>query len=132
MKCLLTTLIILMGAIALTRPVAANEENHAPIVTDPGEASALVTQPITINSGTRNFNNRTENLRQVANSIRLVRDGGCTKLNPFELIKDPGAKLKQCLQEKPKQDVIPKATDQIEYFKVPRLDSGVRIQVTEF
>ncbi|MEC4814059.1 MAG: hypothetical protein SAK29_12415 [Scytonema sp. PMC 1069.18] len=132
MKCLLKALIVFMGAIALVPPASANEENLAPIVTDPGQASALVTQPLTINSGARNSSNRTENLRQVADSIRLVREGGCKKLDPFELLKDPGPKLKQCLQEKPTQDEIPKPDDQIQYFKVPRLDSGVRIQLTQF
>lgn len=136
MRRLLTALFVIMSTSVVAHPALANEENVSPAVTNNGQAAVLVTQPATINSGTVTVTDQTNNLRKVSDSIGVVRESQCKKINPLELIKSPGNTFKQCLEETNKQadqiNQTSQPTEQFEYFKVPKLESGVNVTVTKF
>jgi hypothetical protein len=136
MKRLLTALVVVISASAVAHPALANEENLSPAVADQGRAGALVTQPATITNGTVNITERTNNLKKVSDSIGLVREQGCKKINPLELIKSPGNTFKQCLEETNNQaaqiNQTSQPTEKFDFFKVPELESGINVTVTKF
>jgi hypothetical protein len=141
MKCLFTALIVVIGALAVTSQAYANTEN-VPSGTNSSDtygtdealgANVLITEPVTINNNWANVIDPTDNLKQTANSISLVRERGCEQINPLELVQNPAAILKEC--EKQKNNPISERTDDlnlIEYFKVPELESGISVTVTKF
>lgn len=133
MKRPLVTLVVVVSAIALARPVYAQQENIDSTMIERHEASALITQPVTINSGADNALNRARSLRQIADSIGRVREEkGCKNIKPLEILNDPEAAIKEC--EKRTDNQTPQRNGEpVDYLKVPRLDSGgVRLTVTQF
>lgn len=131
MKYPILGLFVAIAAIALPHPANASEEEVPPSITNSNQAAALVTQPITINNGAGNGLHRTSNLRQIAGSINSPRQGECKRITPLDLIKEPSAMFKQC--QKPTNNQIYQGNaEPIEYFKVPRLDSGISVTVTKF
>ncbi|MDJ0736597.1 MAG: hypothetical protein QNJ47_21450 [Nostocaceae cyanobacterium] len=96
------------------------------------QADVLVTEPITINSNWNSAINQPNNPQSESKSIPLVREQGCKKVDPLDLIKDPGLIFQEC-----KQTINEQAYQydrQSEYYlKVPPLDSGlVNVTVTKF
>lgn len=146
MKRLLTALVVVMSAIApwgaalcaivMAHPALANEENVSPAIADHGQAGFLITEPATITSETVNLTNRTNNLKKVSESIGVVREQGCKKINPLELIKAPANTFKQCLEETNNQaaqiNQTSQPTEKFDFFKVPELESGINVTVTKF
>ncbi|MBW4632483.1 MAG: hypothetical protein KME30_11455 [Iphinoe sp. HA4291-MV1] len=146
MKRLLTALLVVisaiapwaapLGSIAVAHPALANEENVSPAITNYGRADALVTQPATITSGTVDITDRTNNLKKVSDSIGGVGEPGCKKINPLDLIKSPANTLKQCLEETNNRaaqiNQTSQPTETFDFFKVPKLDSGIGVTVTKF
>ncbi|MBH8554071.1 hypothetical protein I8751_17205 [Nostocaceae cyanobacterium CENA357] len=131
MKYPLLSLLTVISAIAFAHPAYANEENLPHIITERHQAAVLVTEPVTINGGTNNAFDRIDNLKQVAEEIGSARAGECPKMNPLDFINNPAAILKQCQQQT--NNPNPQRTaEPIEYFKVPRLDSGISVTVTKF
>lgn len=91
------------------------------------QANDLITQPATIDHNWIQLPRR-NNLNPQSNTIPLIRQQGCQ--NVLDLLKDPGTVIKECEN---KADVAPPSpTEQIEYFKIPRLDSGVKLRITDF
>jgi hypothetical protein len=131
MKCSLLALLVTIAPFALAYPANASEEEILPAIADGAQAAALVTKPITINTGASNTLDRTSNFRQIAGSIGSARQGECKKITPFDLINDPSAIFKQCQKPTNHQSSQSNA-EPIEYFKVPRLDSGISVTVTKF
>ncbi|WGV25696.1 hypothetical protein [Halotia branconii] len=128
MKHPLLSLLAVISAIAFAHPAYANEENVPPMITERHQAAVLVTEPVTINSGTNNALDRTNNLNQAAEEIGSARAGECPKVNPLDLINNPADILKPpCQNQNPQRSAEP-----VEYFKVPRLDSGISVTVTKF
>ncbi|NJM71000.1 MAG: hypothetical protein HC862_12640 [Scytonema sp. RU_4_4] len=136
MKRLLTALFVMISASTMAYPAFANEENVSPPITNHGRAAALMTQPATITNGTVSITERTNNLRKVSDSIGVVREPKCKKINPVELIKSPANTLKQCLEETNNQasqiNQTSQPTETFDFFKVPELDSGINVTVTKF
>jgi hypothetical protein len=132
MKRPLVALAVVISAIALARPVHAQQENIDPIMIERHEASALITEPVTINSGRDNAISRARSLRQIADSIGRVREEkGCKNIKPLEILNDPEAAIKEC--EKRTDNQTPQRNGEpVDYLKIPRLDSGVRLTVTQF
>lgn len=127
MKCTLLALFVAISAIALNYPAYASEQEVSATITDGAQAAALATEPITINSQVGNAINQTNNFKQIADSIGSPRQGECQKINPLDLINNPGAIFKPCHNQTSQSNAQP-----IEYFQVPRLDSGVNVTVTKF
>ncbi|MBD2563026.1 hypothetical protein ACEYW6_21975 [Nostoc sp. UIC 10607] len=127
MKSSSITLVFVISALALPQSAYANEEN-VPI--DRNQAEVLLTEPATINATWSNFIGETNNPKQTAESISLVQDRGCQKINPLEFINNPEAFFKQC--QKPTNTQSSQSTEPIEYLKVPKLDSGISVTVTQF
>ncbi|MBD2440290.1 hypothetical protein [Nostoc sp. FACHB-110] len=132
MKRPLVALAVVVSAIALASPVYAQQENDHPILIERHEAASLITEPVTINSDTDNALTRAERLRQIANSIgKVSEEKGCKNIKPLDLLNDPEAAIKEC--EKPSNNQTPQRNGEpVDYLKIPRLDSGVRLTVTQF
>jgi hypothetical protein len=132
MKCPRIILAVVVGAIALIRPVHAQQADISPLTIERHEASTLITEPITINSSAANASDRAHTLRQIANSIGRVREEkGCKNIKPLEILNDPEAAIKEC--EKPSNSQPAQRNGEpVDYLKTPRLDSGVRLTVTQF
>lgn len=94
-------------------------------------ADDLITQPATINNNwmqpqpVQNQPNTTSN-----HTFPLIREDGCRQANPLDFFKDPSAILEKC-EKQATIEPLPR-TEQLEYFKVPSLDSGVKLRVTDF
>ncbi|MEH2114039.1 hypothetical protein [Nostoc sp.] len=128
MKSSFITLVVVISALTLSQSAYGNEENILNTTSDRNQAEVLLTQPATINSTWNNFTGQTNNPGQTAESVSLTRERGCPKINPLELINDPGSFFKQCQQ--PASIQSSQSTEPIEYLKVPKLDSGTGISVT--
>ncbi|MEH2164001.1 MAG: hypothetical protein V7K38_23865 [Nostoc sp.] len=138
MKSSSITLVFMISALIFPQSVYANQEN-VPMATGDAlkeqfharnQAGVLLTEPATITTTWSNFTGQTNNSKQTAESISLVQEQGCQKINPLEFINNPGAFFKECQ----KQTNIPssQSTEPIEYLKVPKLDSGISVTVTKF
>ncbi|MBU7581319.1 MAG: hypothetical protein KAF91_00130 [Nostoc sp. TH1S01] len=133
MKRLFITLAVVVSAIALARPVQAQQEDVAPLIIERHEASTLITEPITINSSAVNSSDRAQALKEIANSIGRVREEkSCKNIKPLDILNDPEAAIKEC--EKPNNSQPNQRNGEpVDYLKTPRLDSGgVRLTVTQF
>ena len=130
MKLSSITLVIVINVLALPQSVYANQENVPMITGDYNQAGVLLTEPATINTTWSNFMGQANNPKQTAESISRVQEGGCQKINPLEFINNPDAFFKQC--QKPTNTQSSQNTEPIEYFKVPKLDSGISVTVTKF
>ncbi|MEH2035270.1 hypothetical protein [Nostoc sp.] len=118
-------LAVVISALTLSQRAYANQENVPITIGD--RVGVLLTEPATINATWSNFIGQTNNPKQTAESISLMQERGCQKINPLEFINNPSAFFKQC-QEPTKTQ----STEPIEYLKVPKLDSGIRVTVTKF
>ncbi|MBD2242051.1 hypothetical protein [Nostoc sp. FACHB-888] len=131
------TLVVVISALTLSQTAYANQENVPIITTDDApmepfhyrnQAGVLLTKPATINATWSNFIGQTNNPKQTAESILLVQEQVCEKMNPLEFINNPESFFKQCQQ--PTNTQTSQSNEPIEYFKVPKLDSGTGISVT--
>lgn len=130
MKSYFIALVVVISALAVTQSAYANQEN-VPIPTgDRNQAEVLLTKPATITTTWSNFIGQTNNRKQAAESLSAVQEGGCKNINPLEFINNPGAFFKQC--QKPANAQSSQSSEPIEYFKVPKLDSGISVTVTKF
>lgn len=120
-------LAVVISALTLSQRAYANQENVPITIGDRDRVGVLLTEPATINATWSNFIGQTNNPKQTAESISLMQERGCQKINPLEFINNPSAFFKQC-QEPTKAQ----STEPIEYLKVPKLDSGIRVTVTKF
>lgn len=121
-----------VGAIALIRPVYAQQADPSLLIIERHEAATLITEPITINSSTLNNSDRTRTLRQVANSIgRVTEEKGCKNIKPLEILNNPEAAIKECEKVNNTQPAQ-RNGEPVDYLKTPRLDSGVSLTVTQF
>ncbi|MGJ5631765.1 hypothetical protein [Nostoc sp. CALU 1950] len=123
-------LVVVISALALSQSAYANQENVPMTTDDRNQAGVLLTEPATINATWSNFIGQTNNPKQTTESISLVQEPGCPKINPLEFINNPESFFKQC--QKPANTESSQSTEPIEYFKVPKLDSGLRVTVTQF
>lgn len=130
MKLSSITLVFVISTLALPQSVDANQENVPMITGDYNQARVLLTEPATINTTWSNFTGQTNNPKETAESILLVQEQECQKINPLEFINNPGAFFKQC--QKPTNTQTSQSTEPIEYLKVPKLDSGISVTVTKF
>ncbi|MCF4966558.1 hypothetical protein [Nostoc sp. CMAA1605] len=126
MKYFYISLVCLVSAIAVSPSAYANEENPQEVVSERHEAATLLTEPVSINSQWNHGNN----LQNTATSISVAQDPQCQSLNPLEFLENPDAIVKKCQELRNNQ--IPQRTEPVDYLKVPRLDSGLKLTVTKF
>lgn len=130
MKCL-TLALVVSHAIAITFPAEAGEAKVSTPETTPGQASILVTQPLTINTQQDNNINPTDRLQQISNSIGAVH--ARPSLNPLNILKNPSGAVKQFFQQQP--DPTRPPVDPLGVSKHTPLDSGttgINVTVTHF
>ena len=130
MKPLPLTLIAAIAILTMSKSAYANQENVSSPIENGNQASTLVTKPVTITNNWSNVVGKTNNFSQTAGSISVVREQECKQIKPLELIQNPASFFKECPNQTDNR--IPQYTDQIDYFKVPSLESGIRVNVTQF
>lgn len=130
MKYFYISLVCVVSAIAFSQTAYANPKTRQQIISQHHKAAVLLTQPVTINSQWNNPINQTNHLQDTASSLAVVQETGCKNFNPLEYLENPDAIVKKC-QESANQQ-IPQRTEPVDYLKVPRLDSGLRLTVTKF
>jgi hypothetical protein len=128
MKFSLFSLAIIVGAlagsgIAITPRADAKPKPVSTITNERHQAADLVTEPATINS---KWNNVAE--LSAGSSLR-VRDPECKKINPLEYINNPETFFQSCPSV---NDPMRQNAEPVDYLKVPRLDSGLSVTVTNF
>ncbi|KOP23732.1 hypothetical protein AMR41_24700 [Hapalosiphon sp. MRB220] len=129
MKRLLVNLVVLVSTLSVIPSAYANPVNSQ-ITNRNNRADFLVTKPITIKNNWGNVSNQNNRLRQTAGSISVVRQQGCTKIDPLEILQNPGLIIKECEERK---NQTPEYLQPIEYFKTPKqINSGVNVTVTKF
>lgn len=128
MKSLPVAVVIVISAIALNQSAYANPETLSEPIIQQQQAAALTTEPATLNSNWANVTNETNNLTN--NSVSLIQERSCENLNPLDLLNNADTLLKECT--KPRDNRSAQRVEPVEYFKVPRLDSGLRVTVTKF
>jgi hypothetical protein len=135
MKYLPLALFFTIGTITLPATVSsANADQIKPLSTTTtpqyNQAATLTTEAATIGNRWGYGIEKTNNINQSASSISIIREDDCRKLDPGELLKDPGSFFRECpIIEK---NQTPELGEKIEYFQVPKLDSGIKLQVTQF
>ncbi|BAZ15008.1 hypothetical protein NIES4071_68780 [Calothrix sp. NIES-4071] len=127
-------LVIITGVAlnALTPRAYAQEANtlNTARTSEYNQAGILTTQPATINSNWGNRIEQTETLNQSASSISIVREDQCRRIDPQEILNDPGSFFRECPTVEKTQ--TPELGEKLQYFAVPKLDSGVKLQITQF
>ncbi|MBW4563343.1 MAG: hypothetical protein KME32_19790 [Mojavia pulchra JT2-VF2] len=145
MKFSLLVFVVLVSAFAVTQSAYANQENIfpsatgkldeaaviLPVIDEPNQAAVLITEPATINAKWSNVSEQSQDLKQTANSIYITQEQGCKKINPLEFLENPEAIFKKC-QNQTNNQIPQHNSEPIEYLKVPRLDSGISVTVTQF
>jgi hypothetical protein len=146
MKYSILFFLVIISAIFGTKSAHAQQESlfrtpveyHQPAVTaptteEPNQAANLLTEPATIDSKWQNvIIQPTNNLLPTNNKISVVQSQGCQKMNPLEFIENPSAAFEKCQQLNNNQTPPPRSSEPIEYLKVPKLDSGISVTVTQF
>lgn len=128
MKSASLALAVIIGALTITQSAYANQKNSP--TAKGNQAAVLATKPVTL-TGKWSFGiNRNNNFKPSTNSIALEPETGCKKINPFDIIKNPNILFKQCQQ--PTNYQPSQIAEPIEYFKVPPLDSGIKLTVSKF
>ncbi|MBW4668140.1 MAG: hypothetical protein KME60_12140 [Cyanomargarita calcarea GSE-NOS-MK-12-04C] len=130
MKPLPLALIAAIAVMTMSKSAYANQENVPSTTANPNQASTLVTEPVTITNSWGSVVGENNNFSQTAGSISVVREQECKQIKPLELIQNPASFFKECPNQIDNR--IPQYTEQIEYFKVPSLESGIRVNVTQF
>ncbi|WP_392531809.1 hypothetical protein [Nostoc sp. C117] len=138
MKSFYVSLVIAIAALTLSQSAYANQDNVLNTIGDTSneplgdrnQAEVLLTEPASITNTWRSFTGQTNNPQQTPQSISVVQDKECQKFNPLELIDNPQAFFKQCQKQTNAQNS--QSTEPIEYLKVPKLDSGISVTVTQF
>ncbi len=125
MKLSSLSLAIILGAVTLafSERTFANQNPLPTVTATPNRAATLVTQPATINS---HWNNTT---KPTANFTLDLINPECKKIDPLGYISDPEAFLQKCPA---KNNQKRESSDPVEYLSVPRLDSGLKLNVTNF
>ena len=120
-------LLLAIGTVSIHRSAHANQDNVTPFIDERNSANVLITEPVTI---TNQWNNiQTNNIQKTTNSILSIRDSKCKQINPIELIENPATFFRECPQ--PNQQNLP-YTQPVEYLKVPKLDGGIKVPVSNF
>lgn len=145
MKYSLLLFLVIISAIAGTKTAYAQQENLFPTtivpnqpavifptIDDPNQAANLLTEAATIDSKWQNvIIQPTNNLIPTSNKFTVMQEQGCKKMNPLDFLEDMAAAFEKCRQLN-NQTPPPRSSEPIEYFKVPKLDSGLSVTVTQF
>ncbi|MDZ8052774.1 MAG: hypothetical protein RMX68_015550 [Aulosira sp. ZfuVER01] len=128
MKSAPLALAVIIGALTVSQSAYANQKN-SPTATS-NQAAVLATKPVTLTSRWSYSINRNNGFKATNNSIALDQSGECKIPKPFEILKNPSIFFKPCQQ--PTNQQTAQLAEPIEYLKVPRLDSGIKVTVSKF
>jgi hypothetical protein len=128
MKCSPLTGIFAMVAIAITlttQPASAQDE-----ASPENQATNLTTEAATINNRWGFGREESNNLNDSVGSISIIREDECRKINPGEILKNPGSFFRQCPVVEKNQ--TPELGEKIQYFQIPKLESGIKLDMMRF
>jgi hypothetical protein len=126
-------------SIFLIIPTYANEidiPNASSIQSESREAGILSTEPATISNKWDNLSDTydgkpdIQGVQTMSETIPLIRDPECGKINPLELLENPASFFRECHSFKDEQPIP--VMERIKYFEVPKLDSGIRVNIGKF
>lgn len=131
MKSTALALAAIVGALTISQSAYANQKNVPTTAkTQDSQAAVLATKPVTLLGKWGYSLNEDHNISPNANSITLDQSRECSKLNPFDIIKNPNILFTPC--EQPATKTTAQLSEPIEYLKVPPLDSGIKVTVSKF
>jgi hypothetical protein len=132
MKLSFLTLTLVIGSITVApsadakpKPILTMPTASEAITDKPNQAANLVTEAATIKS---KWNLVGDTTNSNDSSLR-VSDPECKKINPLEYLNNPESFFQSCTAT---SDLNRQNYDPIEYLKVPKLDSGLSVTVTNF
>ncbi|BAY09363.1 hypothetical protein [Calothrix sp. NIES-2098] len=139
-------LLVIISAIAGTKNADAQQVNLFPTRTQPNQpavivpatdetnqAANLLTEGATIDNKWKNVIIQPNNhLIPNNNKITVVQQQGCKQMNPLDFLENPAAAFEKCQELNNNQTPPPRSSEPIEYLKVPKLDSGISVTVTQF
>ncbi|MBD2294745.1 hypothetical protein H6G06_14955 [Anabaena sphaerica FACHB-251] len=125
MKSSLLTLVVVIAGIAISPSADANPKPNSAVTVKPNQAANLVTEAATLS---RKWNLVSDTVNNNDPGLR-VTDPECKKIKPLEYLNNPESFFQPCsaTNNPNRQNYEP-----IEYLKVPRLDSGLSVTVTNF
>ncbi|MGM3306006.1 hypothetical protein ACSQ6I_08495 [Anabaena sp. WFMT] len=126
MKLYLLTLAVSISTVAITTSAYANPKQTSDITGKRNQSANLVTEAATITS---KWNNIVSDQTHNTDGSLRVSDPECTKIKPLEYINNPETFFQPCsATNNPNRQ----SYEPIEYLKVPKLDSGLSVTVTNF
>ena len=129
MKYLTLALSLMLNVGAMTHKADANVVNVPYNETAPGQATALITQPVTVNSGIIDFSEQNNGIKPISNSIATVHGQLSQSINSVEFFKNPSPAVQQFFSEKPNQTY--QFVEPLSVSKVAPFDSNItEINVT--
>ena len=130
MKSVPLALAVVIGALTISQSAYANPKNFPTATNQNNQARVLATKPASLIGKWGYSLDQNNNFPGTANSIALEQNRECQKLNPFEILKNPNILFTPCQQ--PTTKPTAQLSEPIEYFKVPPLDSGIKVTVSNF
>ncbi|MBD2212548.1 hypothetical protein H6G27_22130 [Nostoc linckia FACHB-104] len=122
-------LAVVIGALTITQSAYANQKNVPSTNTQNHQAAVLATKPLSL-IGKWGYSLNQNNSPLTGNTILREQEKVCKNLNPFEIIQNPNILFTPCQQ--PTTKTTAQLSEPIEYFKVPPLDSGIKVTVSKF
>jgi hypothetical protein len=124
-----------MVAIAVTfatQSASANQTNgvDGDEASQSNQTTTLTTEAATINNRWGFGREEGNNLNNSVGSISIIREEACRKIDPNEILKNPGSFFRQCPVVEKNQ--TPELGEKIQYFQIPKLDSGIKLDLTRF
>jgi hypothetical protein len=132
MKPLMLIIVTVVAMVVTPRADAQNTNQLEDTIQTPeyNQAATLTTQPATIDSKWGNRIEQTNTFEQSASSISIVREDRCRKIDAQEILNNPGSFFRECPTVEKNQ--TPELGEKIQYFAIPKLESGVKLQITQF
>ncbi|MDZ7956449.1 MAG: hypothetical protein RMY34_00820 [Aulosira sp. DedQUE10] len=130
MKSYPLALAVVIGALTITQSAYANQKNVPSVTSQSHQAAVLATKPVSLIGKWGYSLNQNNNFSATGKTIELEPDRGCKNFNPFDILKNPNILFTPCQQ--PTTKTTAQLSEPIEYFKVPPLDSGIKVTVSKF
>jgi hypothetical protein len=130
MKYSLIFLMILAGNAIANQSAYGNQTDTNSTINNNNSANSLTTQPVTIDNQWRNSTNGKNHSQPTGDAFVKLSDRSCNKINPVEIIENPVSFFREC--PPPENAANSPYTEPIEYFKLPKLDGGIKVPVRKF
>ncbi|PAX53973.1 hypothetical protein CK510_12980 [Brunnivagina elsteri CCALA 953] len=123
---------VAIATIFAIQPASANQTNgvDGDEASQDNQTTTLATEAATINNRWGFGREQSSSLNDSVGSISVIREETCRKIDPSEILKNPGSFFRQCPVVEKNQ--TPELGEKIQYFQIPKLDSGIKLNLTRF